>query len=425
MKQITNITINTAAMQAGAVSRSYTVFGDPGAVFSMTITNSNNYYYNFPQNTVILNSETQSVPSAVFAATPVRLNPVTIGSSGQYTGVISFPAIVVDDYYYINLIAEGHYETKMSNNLGGNFSYLLPKITRFKNTTVTFSLVSAGSNSVYTYPNNVTATGIDSNAFTTSPTQKFSISWPVSINTGNFVIANQPTDKDFEFTTTRESINSDGLNLELTDISGLSVGMGVSGTGIDTGVYIKYIYKGFYNKTKSTDIFPVYDIPLVPNDDGTGLEESSGGTIVISVSSVVDPGTTITLTGKGADASKGFNNTDFKVKNFKVVLDDITTTTDAAVSNSTTIPIASTDGIKAVEGVTFSGIGVVGTPHVDSISAGVSITASAAQTIENGQTITFTGSSRSATITADVEVVSYGDDNLTLTLALDNILTVS
>ena len=73
----------------------------------------------------------------------------------------------------------------------------------------------------------------------------------------------------------------------------------------------------------------------------------------------------------------------------------------------------------------ISGIGVVGTPHVDSISAGVNITASAVQTIENGQTITFTGSSRSATITADVEVVSYGDNNLTLTLALDNILTVS
>ena len=29
------------------------------------------------------------------------------------------------------------------------------------------------------------------------------------------------------------------------------------------------------------------------------------------------------------------------------------------------------------------------------------------------------------TITTDVEVVSYGDNNLTLTLALDNILTVS
>ena len=72
----------------------------------------------------------------------------------------------------------------------------------------------------------------------------------------------------------------------------------------------------------------------------------------------------------------------------------------------------------------MSGIGVVGTPHVDSISSGVSVEASAAQTIENGQTITFTGSSRNATITADIVVEKYGKDDLTLTLELDNILTI-
>ena len=72
----------------------------------------------------------------------------------------------------------------------------------------------------------------------------------------------------------------------------------------------------------------------------------------------------------------------------------------------------------------MSGIGITGTPHVDAVSAGVNITSSSAQTIENGQTVTFTGSSRSATITADVKIIEYGTDDLTITLALDNILTV-
>ena len=107
-----------------------------------------------------------------------------------------------------------------------------------------------------------------------------------------------------------------------------------------------------------------------------------------------------------------------------LTIDPVVTTTDAAVSNSTTIPITSTNGIKAAESVIMSGIGVAGTPHIDAVSAGVNVTASSAQTIESGQTVTFTGSSRSATITADVTVVEYGTDNLTLTLALDNILTV-
>ena len=72
----------------------------------------------------------------------------------------------------------------------------------------------------------------------------------------------------------------------------------------------------------------------------------------------------------------------------------------------------------------MSGVVIVGTPHVDAVSSGVNVTASAAQTIENGQTITFKGSSRTATITGDVTVSSYGSNNLTLTLELDNILTV-
>ena len=73
----------------------------------------------------------------------------------------------------------------------------------------------------------------------------------------------------------------------------------------------------------------------------------------------------------------------------------------------------------------MSGIGVTGTPHVDSISAGASVDVSLAQNIENGQTVTFTGSSRSGKITADLEVLEYGEDDLTLTLNLDNILTVA
>jgi len=73
----------------------------------------------------------------------------------------------------------------------------------------------------------------------------------------------------------------------------------------------------------------------------------------------------------------------------------------------------------------MSGIGVVGTPRVSSVNAGVSVVVNTAQNIENGQTVTFTGSSRSGKITADLEVLEYGEDDLTLTLNLDNILTVA
>ena len=229
---------------------------------------------------------------------------------------------------------------------------------------------------------------------------------------------------DFFFTTTKTTNNdSSGTSIQLTDISGLSVGMAVSGTGIASNSIIKRIIPGFKNENKSTASNHVYVIPKAIDSLGQVVENSKAGTIIISNSSTWGLGATLTFKGFGPHAD-AFNSTKFTVSNLTVTLADVVTTTDAAVSNSTTIPITSTDGIKAADTVIMSGIGITGTPHVDAISSGVNITASGAQTIENGQTVTFKGSSRNATITADIVVQKFGKDNLTITLELDNILTV-
>ena len=47
MKEITQITIDRSAIGPSSQTKSYVVSGDPGAVFSMTITNEDNHYYNF------------------------------------------------------------------------------------------------------------------------------------------------------------------------------------------------------------------------------------------------------------------------------------------------------------------------------------------------------------------------------------------
>jgi hypothetical protein len=411
-------------MESATTARSYVVTGDPGAVFTLTVINEDAHHYNFPENT---NPSISTLPAPAFSATTTNLKNAVIGANGTYEGTIIFPSVTDDDHYDISLIALAHHDTILSDNLGGGYHYFLPRITRFLNTTVTFSLSSAGSSGTYnTLPSNYTSSGIDSNVNAPQSPTKFSISWAVSLSSSDFVIARQPLDSDFEFTTTKDTLTAgSGTSLELKDITGLSIGMGVSGTGIATDAVISDIKQGFKDANNSTALNEVYRVPLVPNDDETDLEPSTGGTVILSASSTFVADRTLTFTGKGSKASKKFNNTDFRLKNLKVTIDDVVTTTDAAVDNSTTIPITSTNGIKAAEGVTMSGIGIVGTPHVDAVSAGVNVTASAAQTIENGQTITFTGSSRNATITADVEVLSHGDSNITLTLALDNILTVS
>ena len=199
--------------------------------------------------------------------------------------------------------------------------------------------------------------------------------------------------------------------------------MVASGTGIASGATITNVIPGYKDLNKSTLAKPVYVIPKAVSDNE--IFDSPGGTVILSASSTFVADRTITFKGYGY-AIESFNSTKISIKNFKLVIDPVVTTTDAAVSNSTTIPLTSTKGIKAAETVLMTGIGVTtASPHVDAISNGVNVTVSSAQTIENGQTITFIGSSRSAKITADVTVARYGNSNLTLTLELDNILTVA
>ena len=422
MKSINNITIDMLPMPSAVTTRSFTVEGDPGAVFTMTVINEDGHFYNF--------SEDASVALA-FSATPANLELKTIDDTGIYTGNIQFPAITDDDHYIITLYADASSGTTLDKSLSNNEIYILPRIQKYHDTTITFAVASAGSSGTYTAnppASNVTFTR-PSYLVKQSVRQAKTISWSVALSSSQFIIARQPIASDFRFTTTKDTKTSgSGTSLELKDIQGLSVGMIVSGTGIASDSVITNIKKGYLDANKSYDDVSVYTIPVSTKKDLENndiLIDDVGGTVTIDKSSTFVADRTLTFTGKGSDHAKTFNDTSFSIKNLALTIDAVTTTTDAVVSNSTTIPITSTNGIKAADTVLMTGIGVTdSSPHVDSVSSGVSVTVSSNQTIENGQTVTFTGSSRSATITADVTILQHGTDDMTLTLALDNILTV-
>ena len=416
-------------MPSALTVKTFTVVGDPGAVFSMTVTNKDANYYNFSEN---LDKNGDLITDVAFAAAGSRLAFKTIDESGSYTGTIEFPAVSDDDQYQIILYAEGIYDTAIDKTLSINNIYILPVLYQYNDTTVTFSLSSGSSSSSYnTLPSAVTSVGISSSVIglNINP-KKLSISWPLTLSESQFIIARQLLDTDFQFTTTKitKTAGSSSKILELKDVSGLSMGMAVSGTGIASGSVIVAINKGFIDTNKSSDLQDVYSIPLALNTNADGIVtagNSTGGTVTIDKDSAFVVDRVLTFTGKGSISSESFNNTSFEITNAVLTIDPVVTTLDAAAS-TTTIPLTSTDGIKAADTVLMTGIGVTSTsPHVDTVNNGVSVVVSAAQTIENGQTITFTGSSRSATITANVKVLEYGTDDITLTLALDNILTVA
>ena len=86
--------------QGPAETRKLTIKGDPGAVFSLEVTNedSPSKYYNFLTKS--------------FTTTKKRLEHITIPNSGVYTNSIKFPAVSDDDHYNLDLWAEPHFKTK-------------------------------------------------------------------------------------------------------------------------------------------------------------------------------------------------------------------------------------------------------------------------------------------------------------------------
>ena len=421
MKEIKQFAINPSPISKNSISKTYTVTGDEGASFALMVMNEDSNFYNFPEN---YNPALETKPSPAFTTTPVELSIVTLDASGVYSSNINFPAVTDDDFYDIILIAKGN--STISDSVTTENTYFIPRISQYDDPTVTFSLLH--SDSGVAEPSNITSSGVSSKVGA-SGDNSFSISWPVTLGDGNFIIARQPVESDFEFTTTKltRTAGSSSVVLELTNIEGLSPGMAVTGEGIASNSFIKYIIPGYKdNSNVNVDGSDVYVLPLsVDTVNGKDfIVNDKGGSIYISQASTFVVGRTITFTGQGASAFKDFSGVEVAITNLLLTIEPIVTTTDASVSNSTTIPITSTNGIKAADTVLMTGIGVTASPHVDSISDGVSVTVSSAQTIENGQTMTFTGSSRTAKVTCDVKISNYGKSDLTLTLNLNNILTV-
>ena len=150
-------------------------------------------------------------------------------------------------------------------------------------------------------------------------------------------------------------------------------------------------------------------------------------TLTLSGTASASDGATVTFTGKGNIGTSSIAGVNFRLDNFKVVLTDVVTQVNGATSSHANVVVDSSDGIKAASTTTVSGIGIdcsTEAPHVDNV-AGTTLTLSAAQTLEDDITLTFTGSSRNATITADLTLTNISTTDITTTLQLDNILNVS
>ena len=141
-------------------------------------------------------------------------------------------------------------------------------------------------------------------------------------------------------------------------------------------------------------------------------------------------GDTIKIAGYGLN--KIFNSYGYEIllTDLAISLDPITTTTTSTVSNSTTVPVASVNGVLPST-TSVSGIGIdpaVDDPIVNSrsVTSGAgNLELSAAQTLENGVTLTYANSGQLATITGNIEILKAGSSNQTIYFDLEKLLSVT
>lgn len=140
--------------------------------------------------------------------------------------------------------------------------------------------------------------------------------------------------------------------------------------------------------------------------------------------------TTIKIGGYGEQQIQHVSGYELKLTNLQLTLNTVTTTTTSAVNNSTSVPVAERNGIiNTVSSV--SGIGINPNLADPTVSSGGGATGagtvvlSAAQTLENGASLTFANGGQTATITGEIEVIKAGPSALTLYLDVKNLLSIT
>lgn len=177
---------------------------------------------------------------------------------------------------------------------------------------------------------------------------------------------------------------------------------------------------------QATDV--VGNTPTVTN----GVITAQAGNVIFADQQLLTfAGNTLKMGGYGLRELLRVYDYDATITGLTAELTTISTTTTAAVNNSTSVPIASRNGI--IDSVSVcSGIGIdasVANPTVSSGAGSVSgagtVVLSAVQTLEKGRTLTFTGAGQQVTITGFIEIAKAGTASQTLRFDVDKFISIT
>ena len=180
-----------------------------------------------------------------------------------------------------------------------------------------------------------------------------------------------------------------------------------------------------------TFVSPITTLALKPVITKGEIVTQAGGVVFDKQQALALAGDALKVGGYGKDEMLRIYGYDVVLSDLAIALTQITTTTTAAVNNSTSVPVTSVNGILD-DVSTVSGVGInskLADPTVDTGAGAVSgagtLVLTAAQTLEDGATLTFAGAGQTATITGNIEILKAGTSSVVLRFDINKLLSIT
>ena len=389
--KITGFKINASNMPATATNRAFTVTGDNGAIFSLSIKKSNGNFYDFKTET--------------FTSTFTSQNTLTnIELQGSYTSSINFPANASGDTYTYYLWASPHFETEIIKSLSINPVLHTRTIKQIASSTITFRPSTDTSNKFLAF--STTAADITS---TGSPTQigttVVNVDWAFKnhgSDAGSFglLLNNQtkPASWFYGFTQTVNGAITSAYNLVLDDLTNVAIGSRV--TAVSSG-----------SLSGTPIVIEIYR-------DRKEIKLSEAQTFA--------DGITLTFEAPGINNISKTSGAKMTFENMVASITQLTKTVRGAISNSTTINLDGTYGVS--KGGTVRGIGFTNTEanpivSVSASSSAGSMVVTSNQTLKAGTKLYIDGCGEEITLKGKIYITKYPTADTIIYLDVDSFIS--
>jgi len=389
--------------QSPAETRKFTIKGDPGAVFSLEVTNedSPSKYYNFLTKS--------------FTTTKKRLEHITIPSNGIYTNSIKFPAVSDDDHYNLDLWAEPHFKTKHVyseevDSMGlitrkGSNSNLLRK-TLYQYVDIDTVVIPDPKTTDSNYKAMPTSVTISAPRYSNkSQNYTADINWvfesnPSGTDTFALFIIRQPLETDFEIRVDTTVDVSGGVDastsIVLDSVDNIAPDMYITGTGVTS--------------TPPT-------VLTVDTDTKT---------ITVSSAQTLTDDRALVFWGEGSDAINTYNDTKITFSDLSIELEPLTVTVDGATSADRDITLEDAGGIRVGADATIEGIGfdnaTTQRPTAINYSTKV-LQVTSNQSLEDGTLLKVDGYGKKATMTGTITMTEVPNANFNIYFDVEAVVT--